>query len=60
MLDFLPDYGGLPIVVGSVTPASPAEEVGFKEGDRLLKVGDEVTLTRRQLESLSDRFEMVS
>lgn len=41
VLDFLPDYGGLPIVVGSVTPGSPAEEVGFKEGDRLLKVGDE-------------------
>jgi regulator of sigma E protease len=40
-LDFLPDYGGLPIVVGSVTPGSPAEEVGFKSGDRLLKVGDE-------------------
>ena len=40
-LDFLPDYGGLPVIVGSVTPGSPAEEVGFKDGDRLLKVGDE-------------------
>lgn len=40
-LDFVPDYGGLPIVVGSVQPGSPAEEAGFKEGDRLLKVGDE-------------------
>jgi regulator of sigma E protease len=40
-LDFIPDYGGLPIVVGTVQPGSPAEEVGFKEGDRLLKVGDE-------------------
>ena len=40
-LDFVPDYGGLPVVVGSVQPSSPAEESGFKEGDRLLKVGDE-------------------
>ena len=40
-LDFLPDYGGIPVLVNSVTPGSPAEEVGFKEGDRLLKIGDE-------------------
>lgn len=40
-LDFVPDYGGLPVVVGGVQPGSPAEEAGFKEGDRLLKVGDE-------------------
>lgn len=40
-LDFVPDYGGLPIVVGSVVPGSPAAEVGFQEGDRLVKIGDE-------------------
>lgn len=40
-LDFVPDYGGLPVVVGTVQPGSPAEESGFKEGDYLLKVGDE-------------------
>lgn len=40
-LDFVPDYGGLPIVVGSIAPGSPAAEAGFQEGDRLLKVGDE-------------------
>ena len=40
-LEFLPDYGGIPVIVGGVTPGSPAEEVAFKEGDRLLKVGDE-------------------
>ncbi|HSK63115.1 MAG TPA: RIP metalloprotease RseP, partial [Pyrinomonadaceae bacterium] len=39
-LDFLPDYGGIPVLVGSVMPNSPAEEAGFKEGDRLLKIGD--------------------
>jgi regulator of sigma E protease len=40
-LDFVPDYGGLPVAVTGVQPGSPAEEAGFKEGDRLLKVGDE-------------------
>ena len=40
-LEFIPDYGGIPVIVGSVVPGSPAEEAGFKEGDRLLKVGDE-------------------
>lgn len=40
-LDFVPDYGGLPVEVSSVQLGSPAEEAGFKEGDRLLKVGDE-------------------
>ena len=41
LLDFVPDYGGLPVAVSGVQPGSPAEEAGFKEGDRLLKVGDE-------------------
>ena len=40
-LDFVPDYGGLPVAVTGVQPGSPAEEAGFKEGDRLLKVGDQ-------------------
>jgi regulator of sigma E protease len=40
-LDFLPDYGGLPVVVNGVNAGSPAEEAGFKAGDRLLKIGDE-------------------
>ena len=37
-LEFLPDYGGLPVVVGDVNPQSPAEESGLKEGDRFLKI----------------------
>jgi regulator of sigma E protease len=40
-LDFLPDYGGLPVVVGKVYPGTPAEETGLKTGDRLIKIGDE-------------------
>jgi regulator of sigma E protease len=40
-LDFLPDYGGLPVIVGDVFSGSPAEEAGLKSGDRLVKVGEE-------------------
>jgi regulator of sigma E protease len=42
-LDFLPDYGGLPVVVGGVTPGSPAESAGLKDGDRFISIdGEEV------------------
>jgi regulator of sigma E protease len=40
-LEFIPDYGGLPVVVGEVQPGSPAEAAGLKEGDRFLTVGGE-------------------
>ena len=40
-LDFLPDYGGLPVIVGDVGDGSPAAEAGLKEGDRLVAVGGE-------------------
>jgi regulator of sigma E protease len=37
-LDFIPDYGGLPIVVREVTPNSPASEAGLQVGDRILAI----------------------
>jgi regulator of sigma E protease len=40
-LDFVPDYGGLPIVVADVAPGTPAEEAGLKEGDRFISIGGE-------------------
>ncbi|HEY8412715.1 MAG TPA: RIP metalloprotease RseP [Pyrinomonadaceae bacterium] len=40
-LDFLPDYGGLPVIVGDVGPGTPAAETGLQEGDRLLDVAGE-------------------
>jgi regulator of sigma E protease len=40
-LDFIPDYGGLPVVVGEVQAGSPADAAGLKEGDRFMKIGGE-------------------
>jgi regulator of sigma E protease len=40
-LDFVPDYGGLPVVIADVTPGTPAEEAGLKEGDRFVSIGGE-------------------
>jgi regulator of sigma E protease len=38
-LDFIPDYGGLPVLVTGVNQGSPAEAAGLKENDRVLAVG---------------------
>jgi len=40
-LDFIPDYGGLPVVVAQVNPGSPAEAAGLKENDRFISIGGE-------------------
>ena len=40
-LDFIPDYGGLPVVVADVAPGSPAADAGLKENDRFLTIGGE-------------------
>lgn len=35
-LDFIPDYGGLPIILFQVFPDSPAAKAGLQPGDRIL------------------------
>jgi regulator of sigma E protease len=39
MLDFLPDYGNVPIVVDGVLAGAPADKAGLKPGDRIVSVG---------------------
>jgi regulator of sigma E protease len=48
-LDFIPDYGGLPIVVGDVFSGSPADEAGLQTGDRLVSVGNEPVKSAAQV-----------
>jgi regulator of sigma E protease len=40
-LDFVPDYGGLPVVVAEVQAGSPAADAGLKEDDRFISIGGE-------------------
>lgn len=48
-LDFTPDYGGLPVVVGEVTPGTPAADTGLKEGDRFISIGGESVKSSAQV-----------
>jgi regulator of sigma E protease len=48
-LDFLPDYGGLPVIVADVGSGSPAAETGLQEGDRLLSIGNESVRSSAQV-----------
>ena len=48
-LDFIPDYGGLPIVVDSVNPNSPAEAAGLKKDDRFLSIGGQEVRSSAQV-----------
>ena len=38
-LDFVPDYGDLPVVVREVEPSTPAADAGLQAGDRIMAIG---------------------
>ena len=48
-LDFIPDYGGLPVVVSGVNPGSPAEKAGLKDNDRFVTIGGETVRSSAQV-----------
>lgn len=43
-IDFLPDFGNVPVVAGEVRAGFPAAEAGLREGDRLVSLNDEPIL----------------
>jgi regulator of sigma E protease len=48
-LDFIPDYGGLPVVVAEVGASSPAAAAGLQEGDRFVSIGGESVKSSAQV-----------
>ncbi|MEK6337598.1 MAG: RIP metalloprotease RseP [Acidobacteriota bacterium] len=48
-LDFLPDYGTVPIVVRVVEPGTPAAEAGLRVGDRIVTVNGEPVKSAEQV-----------
>ncbi len=48
-LDFLPDYGDVPVVVREVTSDSPASEAGLQVGDRLVAIDGERVRSAEQV-----------
>ena len=51
-LDFLPDYGAVPIVVRNVEPNTPAAEAGLSVGDRIVAVNGEPVKSAEQVTQL--------
>ena len=48
-LDFLPDYGNVPIVVRNVEPNTPAAEAGLSVGDRIVAINGEPVKSAAQV-----------
>ncbi|HVS21119.1 MAG TPA: RIP metalloprotease RseP [Pyrinomonadaceae bacterium] len=48
-LDFLPDYGDLPIIVRAVEDNTPASEAGLRASDRIIAVNDEPVKSAEQV-----------
>ena len=48
-LDFLPDYGDVPVVVREVTPDSPASEAGLQLGDQIVAIAGQPVHSAEQV-----------
>jgi regulator of sigma E protease len=51
-LDFVPDYGDVPVVVREVTPNSPASEAGLQVDDQILSVAGQPVHSSEQVTQL--------
>jgi regulator of sigma E protease len=49
VLDFLPDYGNVPVVVREVEPGTPAAEAGLQPGDRIVAVSGQPVKSAEQV-----------
>jgi regulator of sigma E protease len=48
-LDFIPDYGGLPVTIRDITPNSPASEAGLQVADRIVAINGEKVRSAEQV-----------
>jgi len=48
-LDFIPDYGNVPIVISDVSPGTPAEEAGLQIGDHIVAVNGQPIASAEQV-----------
>ncbi len=55
-IDFLPDFGNVPVVAGEVRAGFPAEAAGLREGDRLVSLNDEPILGQGTLIPLVQKY----
>ncbi len=49
LLDFLPDYGDVPVVVREVTPNSPASEAGLQVDDQIVAIAGQKVRSAEQV-----------
>jgi regulator of sigma E protease len=56
LIDAEPDAGVVPVVVGSVSPNSGAEDAGLQPNDRVVSVNGEIARNPRQVTDLIQQF----
>ena len=54
-LDFVPDYGDVPVVVREVEPSTPAAEAGLQPGDRIMAIGGQPVGSAEQVTQFIQR-----
>jgi regulator of sigma E protease len=55
-IDAQPDLGAVPVVVGEVSPGTPAEEAGLLSGDRIVSINGEQVRDPQHTRSLVDKY----